>query len=150
MRVKYLNPISAAVSSVFQGIGVGIEKQETHLLHELPFEKPFVFEFRFSGDLKGVFSVGMDTDFVVSLASNMTGGMTGDEVDELVVSCLSEICNMMKGKMTELLENEGYRIQIQQQVLQEGVQYETETGLHLLCSTDMDTVDVIASVYQNK
>lgn len=51
------------------------------------------------GDLSGQVSMSMDADTGMLLASEMLGGMEISEVDELVVSAVGELCNMMMGSV---------------------------------------------------
>lgn len=49
------------------------------------------------GDIKGQIFLSMDAKTGKSIASEMLGGMEINEVDEIVISAVGELCNMIMG-----------------------------------------------------
>lgn len=100
MGTNYAETIIAAWNSVMEAIsskqiiGTAIDVAPNY-----PDSRDICAYIEITGDISGQVSMSMDAETGKTLASEMMGGMEIAEVDELVISAVGELCNMIMGSV---------------------------------------------------
>lgn len=83
-----------------------------------------------TGDYLGYVYMSMDSAVSKDITSQMLGGMEILEIDELVISAIGELSNMIMGNSCAQISSEGYRVDI--------TPPSVIIGPQLMISNDMD------------
>lgn len=65
-----------------------------------------------TGQLKGFININLDEEFAKKIASNMMCGMPVTELDEMSKSAVSELCNMLMGRVCTSFSEQGIVLDI--------------------------------------
>lgn len=113
INVEYINPFLMAATSIIRDI-CGID---------MKIGKPYVKETAFAGDsiiimigitgeMRGQVMIAMTYNVALNIASKMMMGMPVTELDEMSVSAISELGNMIMGNAATIFSTKGIGIDI--------------------------------------
>lgn len=113
MKAEYINLFLNAAVQVFQEITqINLEMGGTSLRKGSHYDRNVIILIGITGQIKGSISVSMDSDYAMTIASKMMGGMPVTEFDDIPQSAVREIVNMIMGRVATLFEKEGTIIDI--------------------------------------
>lgn len=99
MDVKYIDPFINSISGVFASLGLGeISKERISKKDSLVCRYNFTTVIGLSGKISGNVALSMPYDTARKIASVMMMGMEIAEMDEMSVSALGELTNMICGQ----------------------------------------------------
>ncbi len=113
MKIEYVNPFVESASQVLHEIAQ--LKSERGKLSLKEISKPFrdvCAILGVIGDIKGQVIYGFDEQTAKNVVSRMMMGAEVTEFDEMARSALGELGNIITGKASVGLEQNGYRIEI--------------------------------------
>ena len=114
MDVKIVNSILTSFTNTFQtatnNMGVEIKKPKVSTGEKKFYE--VVVSIGFTGDIKGNIILGLSENSAKAIASKMMMGMPVNALDEMAVSAIGELGNMLAGSIAMGLEKLGYKINI--------------------------------------
>ncbi|GAB6188555.1 chemotaxis protein CheX [Marinitoga arctica] len=114
MNVKVINSILDAFSSTFKmatnNMDIAIQKPVVDKGEERSYE--VVVTIGFIGDLHGNIHIGLSVESAKAVVSNMMMGMPIERLDEMGLSALGELGNMISGSIAINLEKMGHKINI--------------------------------------
>lgn len=113
INVEYINPFLMAATSIIKDI----------CQIELKVGKPYVKETAFAsdsviimigvtGEMRGSVIIALAYNKALEIASNMMMGMPVTELDEMSISAISELGNMIMGNAATILSTKGVGIDI--------------------------------------
>lgn len=113
INVEYINPFLMAATSIIKDI----------CQIELKVGKPYVKETAFAsdsviimigvtGEMRGSVMIALSYNKALEIASNMMMGMPVTELDEMSISAISELGNMIMGNAATILSTKGVGIDI--------------------------------------
>jgi chemotaxis protein CheX len=113
MDVKSLNPFLVAAGNILGQFGVS----GTKVLNIIKKDKMYVETditviIGLTGDLKGTISYSMSEDTAKKIVSCMMMGMPVTTLDEIGLSALGELSNMIMGTASTMLSENNYKIDI--------------------------------------
>lgn len=98
LDVKYINPFLQSTLSVFQTITQTNLSVGKPVLTDLNFnQETFVVQTGLTGNIKGQMLMVLSEQKAKLIASNMMGGITIENLDDIACSALSELSNMIMG-----------------------------------------------------
>jgi chemotaxis protein CheX len=113
MRAEYINPFLTECKSLFkEAAGLDLEYKGTTIKKTALAAKNVAVMIGVTGDLRGTIIMNLDQEFAKKVASNMMGGMEIVEFDELPKSAISELGNMIMGRVSTSFYNKGMKIDI--------------------------------------
>ena len=113
MDVKALDPFLVSAGSILEQFGVKGTKVASIVKKERMFvETDITVIIGITGDLKGNVSYSMSEETAKKIVSSMMMGMPITELDEIGISALGELSNMIMGTASTLLSENNYRIDI--------------------------------------
>ncbi len=112
MDVKVINSMLKGVVKVFsEAVSMKVEFQKPELAKELAKGYDLVTIVGFNGSLEGNLVYGFSAKLGIEIISNMMG-MPYDKIDELAMSGIGELGNMVSGNIATNLEQIGKPIDI--------------------------------------
>jgi len=113
MNIEYINPFIEASQSVLSQAAGLTAKLGKVFIRKQPFEQgmPLV-EVGLVGQIAGQARLGIPMPVALRIVSNMMGGAKVEKMDELGVSALSELANMIMGNTATILYNKGMGVDI--------------------------------------
>lgn len=128
MKAEYINLFLNAAVQVFQEITqINLEMGGTSLRKGSHYDRNVIILIGITGQIKGSISVSMDSDYAMTIASKMMGGMPVTEFDDIPQSAVREIVNMIMGRVATLFEKEGTIIDITPPTLMTGEKISVST-----------------------
>ena len=113
VNVQYINPFLMSASSIIMQtcqVQLGIGKP---FLKNAAFgQDSVVIMIGITGEMRGQVLVGMDTATACMIASKMMMGMPVAELDDMAISAISELGNMVMGNAATIFANQGIGIDI--------------------------------------
>ena len=113
MNIEYINPFIEASQLVLnKSAGVSVRLGKVYI-RKTPFEEgtPLI-EVGLTGKIRGTALLNIPSPIALRIISQMMYGMEITEIDELGVSALSELANMIMGNTATILYNKGIGIDI--------------------------------------
>ncbi|QGG46519.1 chemotaxis protein CheX [Heliorestis convoluta] len=109
MDMNMINPVINAFNQIMPQLGFShIEEKDTAVLVDKHLDNRGIFiNVSVVGPLKGSILIGMDLTSAKHIASKMMMGMPVSELDDMAVSALSELGNMVCATSCTLYSNEG-------------------------------------------
>jgi len=106
MDVKYINAFLGSMQEVFQSLGLGeMTKEKVYKKEKFTCKYDLTTIIGISGSSRGNVSISMEYDTVKRIASTMMMGMEVNEINEMSVSAIGEMSNMICGQaLMKLLE----------------------------------------------
>ena len=113
MDVKMINPFIGAVSGIMPQIGFTSVSRKGISLKEKKFMvSGVVLTLGIVGDKKGNVVYSIDMDGAKKIASTMMMGMPVTALDDMSISAISELGNMIMGNAATIFSTKGYVIDI--------------------------------------
>lgn len=113
MKAKFINPFLTECQNLFKEVaGIDLAYKGITAKSSIVSTKNVVAMVGVTGDLRGFITINLDTEFAKKIASNMMGGMEVVELNELSRSAISELGNMIMGRVSTAFDNKGIRIDI--------------------------------------
>lgn len=101
MKAEFINPFLSECQSIFREVaGVDLTYKGTEVAKSTVATKEVVIVIGITGNLRGCVAINLDREFAMKVASNMMGGMKVSELNELSKSAISELCNMIMGRVS--------------------------------------------------
>jgi len=104
-----------------------------------------------TGEIEGVILYGMSGSTVMKIAGTMIGSEV-DELDEMAISAVSEIANMVTGNAITILSQKGYNLDITPPSTVMGVDVQISTrapAMTIPVKTNMGDIEINVSLAQN-
>ncbi|MDR3120787.1 MAG: chemotaxis protein CheX [Clostridiales bacterium] len=113
MNIEYINPFIEASQSVLKTAADMSVRLGKVYIRSAPFEAgtPLI-EVGLIGKIHGTGQLSIPVELAKKIVSRMMGGMEVGVLDELAVSALSELANMIMGNTATILYNRGIGIDI--------------------------------------
>ncbi len=129
MKAEHVNPFLEAASHVIGSL-FGQEPNIGHLfLRQQPYRAAEVSVLiGVTGHLRGQFIITMQSEIAKGIASQMMGGMPVTELDELSMSAIGELGNMIAGNTSTAFADMGMNIDITPPTVLEGSQIKISSG----------------------
>jgi chemotaxis protein CheX len=113
MKAEHINPFITECQSMFNEVaGIPLKVTGTTLKQSPLSTKTVVIMLGVTGDLRGNVAINIDIEGAKKIASNMMGGMPVAEFDEISKSAVSELGNMIMGRVCTAFSNQGVTIDI--------------------------------------
>ncbi len=113
MKEIYINAFVNAIKGVFTNLGFGEASSENiHKCHSFISKHDLITMIGLSGNLRGNVALAMHYDTAKKIASTMMMGMEITEIDEMCVSALGEMTNMICGQAVMELSGSALSIDI--------------------------------------
>ncbi|WP_051569290.1 chemotaxis protein CheX [Alkaliphilus transvaalensis] len=113
MKEQLVKPFLKALQDILNQItGMSMEIIDTNNNADKCFTKDVAIMIGITGQLEGQTIINLDETLAKVIASNMMGGMTVTELDEISKSAVAELGNMVLGNAAIQLSNEGCIIDI--------------------------------------
>ncbi|PLS19094.1 chemotaxis protein CheX [Bacillus sp. M6-12] len=113
MKAEHINPFITECQSMFQEVaGIPLKVAGTTLKQSPTSNKNVVIMLGVTGDLRGNVAINIDEEGVKYIASQMMGGMPVVELDEMTKSAISELGNMIMGRVCTAFSTKGTFIDI--------------------------------------
>jgi len=112
--VKIINSVLEALTSTFKAAAKSeVRLQKPNLIHEISESYEIVTTIGFNGSLQGNVIYTVPSKTAITIVNNMMAGMMEiTSVDEMAVSAIGELGNMISGAIAVSLEKVGYPINI--------------------------------------
>jgi len=107
MDVHHINAFIADVDELFNAAAAGIrlERQKPFLLKQPLQTNDIVVIIGVNGDVRGQVLFSFDSNFGLHLAGRMCGGMVFTAIDDMVMSALGEMANMLSARAVSNIYN---------------------------------------------
>ncbi len=132
--VKHINPfLQSAISIVEQTtmMKMGVGKP---VVSALEFgEDKFILQVGVTGVLKGQVLIVMSIDSAKNLASKMMMGMPVEQLDDMAVSALGELSNMIMGNTATIFSTQGIHMDITPPMSVSGSNLRMQANVQALC-----------------
>lgn len=114
LDIKIVNAVLSSLTATFKAAAKSVVKlQKPELIKDIGETRAIVSTIGFNGVLEGNVIYTLSEDTAKSIVGNMMGGMMEiNEVDELALSAIGELGNMISGAIAISLEKIGYPINI--------------------------------------
>lgn len=113
MKAELVNPFLNECQNIFsQVVGTELIYKGTTLKTSPVSTKNVVVIIGITGDLRGSIAINFDDEFAKKIASNMMGGVPVTELNELSKSAVSELGNMIMGRVSTVFSGKGITIDI--------------------------------------
>ncbi|NJD01565.1 MAG: chemotaxis protein CheX [Ruminiclostridium sp.] len=113
MNIDYINPFIEASQTVLRQIASINAKLGKVYLKDSPYKSDSILILvGLTGSIRGQAIFSMSRNLAMSIASSMMFGMPVVELDEISISAISELTNMILGNAATLLYNRGTSIEI--------------------------------------
>lgn len=113
MKKEYIEIFQNSISSVFANFGLGeVSSKNTFIKETLTCRYNLTTIIGLSGDLKGNIAFSMPYDVAKKIVSCMMMGMEVNELDEMAVSALGEMTNMICGQAVSTLSTHNLSVDI--------------------------------------
>lgn len=113
MKAEYINPFFDSSSVILNEMcGISANKKQPYIKQGMTLIKTITITIGVTGKLKGNIIISMDRMSALNLASVMMGGMTISELDEITMSAISELGNMIAGRAGMIFSNNEIDIDI--------------------------------------
>ena len=152
MKVEFLNPFISAAFKVFQAIAGDLPTRGKLSLRNSTFTSQQVtIVAGVNGEVEGTVLYGMSAETAKNIASTMIGAPV-DTLEELAMSALAELGNMITGNAITLLDGQGYNVDITPPSIMRGTDVEVSTkpaAIVLPIDTSMGTVEINVALMEN-
>lgn len=113
MKAEHINPFINECKSIFNEVaGISLQVSGTTLKKSPTSTKNVVIMLGITGDLRGNVAIYLEKEEAKKIASNMMCGMPVNELDEMAKSAVSELGNMIMGRVCTAFSNQGLLIDI--------------------------------------
>ncbi|HAN44899.1 MAG TPA: hypothetical protein DCP97_05845 [Ruminococcaceae bacterium] len=113
MNNKYINGFIQAIATVFESFsGRRINCRQVNCISKNNCANDILVMIGLIGDVNGSFYMSMNAEIGQQLASELLGGIEINEVDELVASAVSELCNMIIGNACSAISSDSVHVDI--------------------------------------
>jgi len=153
LKAEYINPVITSLSSTLEMI-FNIKPQKGTLSKEeaLKTSKDFTIVLELKGDIKGHFAFGFEEETAFKMVKIMTGMEVNGQLDELGLSCLTELGGMARGNIINAIEGMGYKFEISESKLLKENELPTnpnKTALKFTLDTEIGEIETNISLYKN-
>lgn len=113
MQAQHINPFIAGFQAITQEVGgISFKSVNTTLKQTTMASKNVIIMLGVTGDLRGNVAINLDETTAMQIASNMMGGMPVASFDEIAKSAVSELGNMVMGRVCTAISEQGLSIDI--------------------------------------
>jgi len=113
MNIDYINPFIEASQTVLRQIASISAKLGKVYLKDSPYKSDSILILvGLTGSIRGQAVFSMSKNLAMRIASSMMFGMPVVELDEISISAISELTNMILGNAATLLYNRGTSVEI--------------------------------------
>lgn len=113
MDVKIINSFIQSADEVLSGsMGISLTQGKPTVSSPISMGDEVCVVIGFIGDIQGTMSLGFKSSTALNIAKHMCGGMEFAELEEISISALSELGNMIGGHSSIRLDKEGYNTDI--------------------------------------
>lgn len=113
MQAQHINPFIAGFQAITQEVaGIPFKPTNKSLKQRPVSSKNVIIMLGVTGDLRGNVAINIDETTAMKIASNMMGGMAVESFDEIAKSAVSELGNMVMGRVCTAISEQGLLIDI--------------------------------------
>lgn len=113
MKAEHINPFIEETKNIFNEVAqINISPYKTSVKNTPITTKNVVVMIGVTGTLKGTVAVNLDEQFARKIASNMMCGMPVSELDEISMSAVKELFNMIMGRVATAFSEQSESIDI--------------------------------------
>jgi chemotaxis protein CheX len=113
MQAEHINPFITECQSMFNEVaGIPLKVTNKSIKHTPLSTKQVVIMLGVTGDLRGTVAINIDEEGAKRIASNMMGGVPVPVIDEISKSAVSELGNMIMGRVCTVFSKQGLMIDI--------------------------------------
>lgn len=113
MQAQHINPFIVGFQEISQEVAsVPFKTVNKALKQTFLSSKNVIIMLGVTGDLRGNVAINIDESTAIKIASNMMGGMPVDSFDEIAKSAVSELGNMVMGRVCTAISEQGLQIDI--------------------------------------
>ena len=132
MKVEFIDPFISSAFSVLQTLtGDRPERGNLSLRHATFTSQQVSIMAGVNGEIEGAALYAMSTNTAKKIASAMIGAPV-EELDDMALSAVSELGNMITGQAITLLSNKGYNVDITPPSVIRGQEVEVSTKVPAL------------------
>ncbi len=148
LDVKHINPFLQSSLSIVESttqIKLSVGRPG---LSELSFENStFILQIGVTGALKGQVLIVMTEENAKKIASAMMMGMPMDTIDDMAVSALSELGNMIMGNTATIFSTQGILMDITPPLTMQGSRFKMQTDAQVLNVPLKDGEETLINLY---
>jgi chemotaxis protein CheX len=113
MDAALINPFIQGAQMVLNTVCLELPKLGQVFVKKKPYStSPVTVSIDIIGDFQGEVIFNMDEEVGCFIASKMMGGMPVDVLDEIPISAVSEMANMISGNVATIFSGKGFKIDI--------------------------------------
>lgn len=113
MNVEHINPFLMAATSIIRDIcGIDMKIGKPYVKETAFAEDSIIIMIGITGEMRGQVMIAMTCDVAMNIASKMMMGMPVTELDEMSISAISELGNMIMGNAATIFSTKGIGIDI--------------------------------------
>ena len=152
MKVEFVDPFVRAAYKVFEAIAGDTPTHGKLSLRTATFtSQPVTIVAGVNGQVEGSVLYGMSAETARNIASTMIGAQV-DTMDEMALSALAELGNMITGNAITILDGSGYNVDITPPSVIRGTDVEVSTkpaAIVLPINTRCGTVEINVALQEN-
>lgn len=113
INVEYINPFLMAATSIIKDIcGIDMKVGKPYVKSTAFANDSVIIMIGVTGEMRGQVMIAMTYEKALDIASKMMMGMPVTELDEMSISAISELGNMIMGNAATILSTKGIGIDI--------------------------------------
>lgn len=113
INVEHINPFLMAATSIIRDIcGMDMKIGKPYVKETAFADDSIIIMIGITGEMRGQVMIAMTCDVAMNIASKMMMGMPVTELDEMSISAISELGNMIMGNAATIFSTKGIGIDI--------------------------------------
>lgn len=113
MDAKIINSFIQSADAILTGsMGIELKQGKPTVNNPISMGDQVCVVIGFIGDIQGTMALGFKIETALNIAKHMCGGMEFSNLEEISISALSELGNMIGGHSSIKLDKEGYNTDI--------------------------------------
>lgn len=134
INVEHINPFLMAATSIIKSICGFDMKIGKLFIKDTSFDNDsIIIMIGITGEMRGQVMIVMTCDVACNIASKMMMGMPVTQLDEMAISAISELGNMIMGNAATIFSTKGIGIDITPPTVCQGNVTITRTGMKNIC-----------------
>lgn len=134
INVEHINPFLMAATSIIRDIcSIDMKVGKPYVKGAALVNDSIVIMIGITGEMRGQVMIAMGCDVAMNIASKMMMGMPVTELDEMAISAISELGNMIMGNAATIFSTKGIGIDITPPTVCRGNVTITQTYTQNIC-----------------
>jgi len=143
MKAEYINPFIQGIHEIFNEVThIPLSVTGKSLKKTKKASGNLVIMIGITGDLKGNVAINLDEQVAKRIASNMMGGMPVETLNEIAISAVSELGNMIMGRVSTFFSHRNIAIDITPPTLLRGEKLEINYSTFPLLTICFSSEDI--------